>query len=41
MNKRTGTTQEQEQELHKNKQAQELIFSHKVQTTNPPPLFFN
>ena len=24
-----------------NKQAQELIFSHKVQTTNHPPLFFN
>ena len=23
------------------KQAQELIFSRKVQTTNPPPLFFN
>ena len=23
------------------KQAQELIFSHKVQTTNCPPLFFN
>ena len=24
-----------------NKQAQELIFSRKVQTTNHPPLFFN
>ena len=23
------------------KQAQELVFSRKVQTTNPPPLFFN
>ena len=23
------------------KQAQEVIFSHKVQTTNHPPLFFN
>ena len=23
------------------KQAQELIFSHKVQMANPPPLFFN
>ena len=24
-----------------NKQAQELIFPHKVQTTNHPPLFFH
>ena len=24
-----------------NKQAQELVFSRKVQTTNHPPLFFN
>ena len=27
--------------LDHTKQAQELIFSRKVQTTNPPPLFFN